>query len=433
MKLPFQPKTTLLLLVCAICLASSTGCRQTPKRAVAAIGTAATESIAVDTAAPVSLPNDAEAKKTLTLVAHQSRIDDEERPSKGVKDKDDVIPLRLPEDIAAPAPAETTETELTGTTSQSVEYFVGIAMANHPRIRAARARVAAAAQRAPQAEALEDPTLTNSFYPISDQALQTAAGRAGNTMSVAQKYPWPEKRWTKAAIADRETQMAASRLAQVELEIEEMVRLAYYELWFADRAISITEENREIAVELVKLSEARYEAGGRQQDVLRAELQRDSLEDRLIGLRRQKAVAQADLAALVQQPGLMDIEPTEEIYETQIPAQLDALFAAAEQCSPRLRERQWAVSRDRQKQQLACLNKYPDFTFGAGWQTITETDAVSRNANGHDNVNFMVGVTLPIWRDKIDASIREASAEAAASSREYKDCLLYTSPSPRDS
>jgi len=367
------------------------------------------------------LPNDAEAEETLTLVAHQSRIDDGERLSKGVKDKDEATPLGLPEDITAPFPAETVETELAGTTSQSVEHFVRIAMANHPRIRAARARVAAAAQRAPQAQSLEDPTLTNSFYPISDQALQTAAGRAGNTLSVAQKYPWPEKRWTKAAIADRETQITASRLAQVELEIEEMVRLAYYELWFADRAISITEENREIAIELVKLSEARYEAGGRQQDVLRAELQRDSLEDRLIGLRRQKAVAQADLAALVQHPGMMDIEPTEEIHETQIPAQLDALFAAAEQCSPRLRERQWVVSRDRQKQQLACLNKYPDFTFGAGWQTITETDAVALNANGHDNVNFMVGVTLPIWRGKINASIREASAEVAASSREYND------------
>jgi outer membrane protein TolC len=279
--------------------------------------------------------------------------------------------------------------------------------------------VAAASHRVPQARSLEDPLLSNSFYPISDQALQTAAGRAGNTLSISQKYPWPEKRWTKAAIACREVQIASAKLAQQELEIEETVRLAYYELWFADRAIKITEQNQEIAVELIKIAEARNAAGGSGQDVLRAQLQVDSLDERLIGLRRQKAVAQADLAALIQQPAMIGIEPVDQLNVSGIPDQLDALIAAAQQCSPRLNEQRWMVSRDRQKQQLACLNKYPDFVFGAGWQTITESDAVSAVANGHDNVNFMVGLTLPIWKNRIDASVREASAEVAASSREF--------------
>ena len=302
---------------------------------------------------------------------------------------------------------------------QSVEYFVDIALSVHPRIRAARARVAAASNRAPQVSSLDDPVLSNNFYPISDQALQTAAGRAGNTLSLTQKYPWPEKRWTKAAIANRETQMAAAKVSQVEQEIEEMVRLAYYELWFADQAIRITEQNREIGAELVKLAEARNAAGGSQQDVLRAQLQLDSLDDRLITIRRQKAVAQADLAALIGAPATMGIEPVEVVNVDGIPRQIEALFAAAIECNPRLRERQWAVSRDRQKKQLACLQRYPDFTLGAGWQTITESDAVAGAANGHDNVNFMVGLTLPIWRERIDAGIREASANVTASSREF--------------
>ncbi|WP_228714637.1 TolC family protein [Posidoniimonas corsicana] len=294
-----------------------------------------------------------------------------------------------------------------------------MAVGSHPRIRAARARVAAAIQRAPQARALDDPLLTNSFYPISDQALQTAAGRAGNTMALSQKYPWPEKRCTRAAIADRETQMAMARLDQLELEIEEMVRLAYYELWFADRSLEISRRNREIAAELITLAKARNQAGGSQQDVLRAQLQVDAIDDRLIGLARQKALAQADLAALVGDPGRANIEPTRELDNAALPDSVEELFAVAGECSPRLRELQWAVSRDRQKQQLACLNRYPDFTMGASWQSITESAAISPVANGHDNVGFMVGVTLPIWREKINASIREASAEVTASNRNF--------------
>ncbi len=320
-----------------------------------------------------------------------------------------------PETVLPPEPAPV------GQVAQSVESYIRLALGNHPRIRSARARVAAASHRVPQARALADPTLSNTFWPISDQSLQTAAGRAGNTMSLAQKYPWPEKRRAKAAVACREVQIARAQLSQVELEITEAVRLAYYDLWFAARAISITAENREIAAELISLAEARNAAGGSQQDVVRAELQLDLLDERLITLRQQKVVAQADLAALTQQPARTDIEPTEEIDVADVPGRVDALFAAAEECSPQLQEKLWQLSRDRQKRRLACLNRYPDFTLGAGWTTITETDAVSPVANGHDAVNFAVGVTLPIWRSRINASIRESSANVIASSRAYDD------------
>ncbi len=304
---------------------------------------------------------------------------------------------------------------------QPVEHFIEVAKTGHPRILSARARVSAAASRVPQVRALDDPMLSNNFYPISNQALQTASGRAGNTLSISQKFPWPEKRWTKAAIAGREIQIARAKLAQVELEIEELVRLAYYELWFADRAIEIMEHNRYIALELVALAGARNAAGGSQQDVLRAELQLGSLDDRLIKLRLQKAVAQADLAALTQRPGLTGIEPTSDINANQITERQDKLFALAEECNPRLRERQWAVSRDHQKRRLANLGSYPDFILGTGWQTVTESDAVSPVADGHDNVSFMVGITLPLWNSRTDAAIREATAQTSASSREMND------------
>jgi len=377
------------------------GCRSVPDRVenrVAASPTPVVAEVEPDST------TDALADESVQLVQHQAPASD--------TDTDPSEPSRS-ESIPTPSATEITSEP------QPVDYFVGIALGNHPRIRAARARVSAASQRAPQARSLEDPVLSNSFYPISDQALQTAGGRAGNAMSLTQKYPWPEKRRTRAAIANRETQMAMARLDQVELEIEEMVRLAYYELWFADQAIEISRRNREIAAELITLAKARNQAGGSQQDVLRAQLQVDAIDDRLIGLVRQKSLAQADLASLIQDPGRVGIEPSEQLDIDSSPDNIDSLFAAAGRCSPKLRELQWAVSRDRQKHQLACLNRYPDFNLGAAWQTITESDAISPVANGHDNVSFMVGVTLPIWRKRIDASIREASAVVAASNRDF--------------
>ncbi len=398
--IPWRIPAWTVSLLLPLCIAAVPGCRTAPDRGSSrALTSAGVQHPQHPSQAVLGPP----AERSIQLTQH------EEQKVPAAAD----TPASLPSE---PIQTPTASDEPPG---QPVEYFVDLALGNHPRIRAARARVAAAIQRAPQVRSLEDPVFTNSFYPISDQALQTAAGRAGNTMSISQKYPWPEKRRTRAAIANRETQVAVARLDQVELEIEEMVRLAYYELWFASRAIEITERNREIAAELITLAKARNQAGGSQQDVLRAQLQVDAIDDQLIGLARQKAIAQADLAALVGEPGRTAIEAAVEIAASAVPASVDALFAAAGDCSPRLRELQWAVSRDRQKQQLASLNRCPDFTLGAGWQTMTESDAISPVANGHDNVGFMVGVTLPIWRERINASIREASAELTASNRDF--------------
>jgi outer membrane protein TolC len=416
-----------LLLIATALLGAAGGCRQALNRATAMATPVADFSEATVTASaragsPVGASPESPGEHELSIEAVQ--LVQHAMPA---ADGGPATPLSLPGalsvDNSAAASPTTQEPRFAETEADSINAPSPMwEQSPTPQsVRAARARVAAMSNRRPQVTSLEDPTLTNNFYPISDQALQTAGGRAGNTLSLSQKYPWPEKRWTKGAIADRETQIAAAKLSQAELEIEEMVRLAYYELWFADQAIAITDENRQIAAELVKLAEARNAAGGSQQDILKAQLQLDALDDRLIGLRRQKAVAQADLAALIQQPGQLGIEPTAELDVTAVPQRIDSLFAAAEQCSPRLRERQWAISRDRQKQRLAELNKRPDFMLGAGWQTITESDAVSPVANGHDNISFMVGVTLPIWRERINASAREASAEVAASAREFDD------------
>ncbi len=302
-------------------------------------------------------------------------------------------------------------------TQQPVEYFVSVALGGHPKLRAARQRVAAATNVAPQVSSLPDPMFNNSFWPIQDQALQTAGGRVGHQFGLSQGVPWPEKLRTKAVIANREVQIAQAEVERIEREITEAVRLAYYEVWFATRAIAIIQETRELVDDLTQVAEARYKSGGSQQDVLRAQLEADRLDDQTVMLRQQKQQAQADLAALVQQPVSLIPEASEELDLTNVPAQLDGLLALAEQCSPELRSIAYEIQRDRQKQKLARLQKYPDLQFGVNYFIISDDNNVlSPVANGHDNISFTVGTTLPIWRNKINAGIREAAHRTSSTS-----------------
>ncbi|WP_040766518.1 TolC family protein [Novipirellula maiorica] len=303
-------------------------------------------------------------------------------------------------------------------TGQPVEYFVGTALARHPRILAARQRVAAATNVIPQAKALPDPTFNNTFWPFHDNALQTAGGRVGNQMSVNQNVPFPDKLKTKAIIASREVQIAQAEVDAIAREVTESVRLAYYEVWFATRAIAIIEETKDLVADLTDVAEAQYRSGGSQQDVLRAQLETDRLDEQLITLRRQKQVAQADLATLLQQPVDLLPEATDELGITDTPQQIESLIALAEQCNPKLRGLAWEIQRDRDKERLACLQQYPDFSVGLNWGLISDGhDVISPVANGNDNLSISFGTTLPIWREKINAGIREAAHRRSSTTR----------------
>ncbi|MCC7336022.1 MAG: TolC family protein [Pirellulaceae bacterium] len=364
----------------------------------------------VMTAPQLGFVQDSEARASNDELS-QLDISEEGMPSK-ITENDSAIEEVKPETTGL----QTMNADSASGTQQPAQYFVSVALAGHPKIRAARQRVAAAANVAPQVSALPDPMFNNTFWPIQNQALQTAGGRVGHQFGLSQGVPWPEKLRTKADIANREVQMAQAEVDRIEREITEGVRLAYYEVWFATRAIAIVEETRELVDDLTQVAEARYKSGGSQQDVLRAQLETDRLDDQTVTLRKQKEQAQADLAALVQQPVALMPEATEELGLTNVPEQLDGLLALAEQCNPELRAIAWEIQRDRQKQKLACLQKYPDLQLGLNYAIISDdNNVISPVANGHDNISFTVGTTLPIWREKINAGIREAAHRTTSS------------------
>tara|TARA_R110002073_G_scaffold8761_5_gene46894 strand:- start:13319 stop:14926 length:1608 start_codon:yes stop_codon:yes gene_type:complete len=342
--------------------------------------------------------------------------DDKADESDSDTDSNDENEAEAGSESAHNSPLPTPNSQLA--TGQPVEYFVQQALAAHPSIRAARQRVAAELDRIPQVTALPDPQFNNTFWPLHDNALQTAGGRIANQMSLQQGVPFPDKLRTKGAIVSREAQMAQAEVERIERQITESVRLAYYEVWYATRAIQIIEETRDLVDDLTKVAEARYRSGGTQQDVLRAQLETDRLDDQLIQLQKQKEVSQADLAALLQQPTSLLAEATEELGVNDAPLQLDALIAQAEQCNPSLRGLAAEIQRDRQKQRLACLQQYPDFMVGLNWGIVSDShDVISPVANGNDNLSITFGTTLPIWREKINAGVREANRRTSSTTQ----------------
>lgn len=320
-------------------------------------------------------------------------------------------------DVAAPATLPL-EAELAG--AHPVAFYLRIALERSPEILAAQRRVAAEAERIPQVTALDDPTLTDTFWPFPNNSLQTAAGRLPNTLSIQQRFPWLAKLRVRGEVVEQETKMALTQLAQAQLRVAQEVRLAYYDVAYYQEAIRITEENERLLQELVAFAEIRVTVGGSAQDVLRAKLELDKLREQLIVLRRQLRQSQADLAALLH--ASPELEPLAETPLPPLPAPetVDQLYEIAVRCRPELQQQLHAIVRDQRRRELAALQYYPDFLAGAGWSAVTANNAVAaRTANGHDNFNFTVGVSLPIWRDKLRAGVREAEHRVVEAARRY--------------
>ncbi|HID21265.1 MAG TPA: TolC family protein, partial [Planctomycetaceae bacterium] len=278
----------------------------------------------------------------------------------------------------------------------------------------------AAAEKIPQVTSLDDPVLADTFQPIASHSLQTAAGRTPNLLTLSQRFPWFGKLRLRGEIAEEEVQIALTRLVRAQLKVVEDVKVAYAEVFFAQRAIEVTEHNIELLEDLLSFAEARYRTGqSSQQDVLRAQVELDRLQDRLIGLRRQLRQAQADLASVLHTSPEADLRAVEQLPVLTVPDQIQALYEAAVACRPELQEQLHAIVLSQRAQELAELQYYPDLTLGFGWQALTTDEALARSANGNDNIAFLVGVNLPIWYDRLNAAVRQAEYQTMEYARRY--------------
>lgn len=306
--------------------------------------------------------------------------------------------------------------------TQPVDALVAFALAQNPEVQAARKRIEAAAYQVPVAAGLPDPTLGVTAFPAQ---VQTAAGQQELAVNVSQKFPGRRKLGVRAGVAESQAEIARAELAAVELTVIDQVKQAYYELYYIQRALAITESEQQELAKIRDTANARYKATlTSQQDVLRADLELSGIADSLIRLRQQLDSAQARLARTLHVSPQTKIRAAEELFNEPAPRDLDSLERQAVVARPELHARLAALERDRRKAQLARLEYIPDLTLGATW-IDTATAGISPVSNGDDSVLLTAGVNLPIYRKRLDSAVRSAEANAVAAARDY-DALRDT-------
>ncbi len=311
-------------------------------------------------------------------------------------------------------------TDLAG--PQPVETYIGYALAQNSQIQAARMRRNAAAMRVPQAGSLKDPMLDVTGWPFFPNTPQTASGRMTVDMMVSQEIPWRGKLPTRVAAAQAEVRAAQAQLAAAELKAIEEVKLAYFELFYVERAIEITQQDIAVLDELIIVANSLYErVQTSQQDVLRLQAERDNTDGELIRLRQMLASAQAELARVLHVSPETPMQTLAELPAEETNYDLNLLYQQAVATRPELQAMLAQVQRGRREVDLARLEYYPDITLKAGWGEMTTNRAIAPSADGIDNVAVGLSLNLPIYRDRLAAAVREAESNTAAAARDYDE------------
>ena len=319
-------------------------------------------------------------------------------------------------DALSPSPAYATHGD------ERLAALIEEGLANNPQVRAAWSAWQTSLHRVDQATARPDPMLALTQHV---QPPETRVGPQIAMLSVRQRLPGFGKLDLRGRVA------ASAAVEQGELhraqraDLVRSVKGAWYDLAFVDRALAINRESRELLERYEAVTRARYAQGfGLQADVVRMQAEYTRTLSQRDDLERQRIDAEATLNALLARP-VGDVHGTvEQVALPPAPANVDSLVAAGRRARPELRAALRRVETREHAAKLAQRARWPDFDVGVVWGALLGRDDPAGRAapppdNGRDVFSLTAGVNLPVFGQRYEAGVREASESLAQA------CALY--------
>jgi outer membrane protein TolC len=299
-------------------------------------------------------------------------------------------------------PGERHATLPTLDTNATLGTFLTYAMLNQPRVEAAYYDYAAAVERITLERSLPDPRLT---LELDIQEVVTTV-----MPGLMTDLPWLKKLRIRADVASAESEAKYFGFESAVLQTAYEVKRPYYQLYFLNERLRVNRETLALLSQLEQIARIQVESGkATLQDVLRAEIEQDRLKTEIVNLDDSRNPMLAQLRAAL---GLRADQPNPpmpaQFESTPLDLNSEQLFADALARNPRLKAMEAEVRMAETGIRLARTSKLPDFNVGI------EADAKASPVMWRSTL----GVTLPIWRDKIAAEIASAQAlKSAAQAR----------------
>lgn len=290
------------------------------------------------------------------------------------------------------------------------------ALARNPDVLATREAVEAARNRPAQARSLPNPMFSVTY--TNDGWSPTLGTRDMTTLAFMweQDLPYPGKRALRGDILANEAEQVERQLERARLSVAARVKRAYYALLLSRDLLDLIREQEEIWKQIEGVARARYAVGqGAQQDVLRVQIEVTRIGQLRAEQEAEVTIRVAELNRLRDRPATSPLETSSRLALRPLEGTLAEVVERVDRISPEVESTRIGVERAALAVALARKEFKPDFSVQGGYM----------NRGGLDPMwQAGIGVSLPLYRERLSAGRAEAEAQARASERQVEAVRL---------
>ncbi|MCA9299617.1 MAG: TolC family protein [Phycisphaerales bacterium] len=305
------------------------------------------------------------------------------------------------------------------TDGSSADDYVRYALFHSPAVEEAYQRWRVASERIPQVSALPDPRLSVGFF-LDEVETRTGAQQA--RVGVSQSFPWPGLLQGREDVEILAARAAWSRFDAARLEVTARVVTALHELAYLDASARIAAENLDLLSSFEDVVRARYRVGaGSHPELVRVQVELGLLDDRLQQIRAMRPAMVASLNAALGRPTDAAIASVPELPgRLAVPAPAE-LAEMAMRSNPSIRALAEQADAERARTEVARREGRPSFSVGLDYIVTDDAMDPSIPESGDDPIFLNLGLSLPVWRGKYEAGVRESIARRLATTHARSD------------
>lgn len=271
----------------------------------------------------------------------------------------------------------------------------------------ARSRAAAVAQTPRVVSALPDPMVM-----LSVDHLPFRFNGVNGSLQIQQDFPLSGVLRARRRASEAEASAAVADISIVTLDVEQQATSSFLMVAELQRMLDLNEELLVLSRQALGVSKARLQAGeNAANDALRAQIEVVRLDAEVKAVQADLRSASAMLETSLGQPVSGDVVLCELSTPTRAPPALSELVAAALDARPELRAARARILRGGAGvDAMKAMYKPMAFVRVGGAYTMQEGPGFM----------LMMGLSLPIWRDRLRAGVDEASAMQSMAEHEAR-------------
>lgn len=308
----------------------------------------------------------------------------------------------------------------------TLNSLVKEALENNPGIKAATAKWGASTLRPSQEGSLPNPIMGGRIKNVSFSEITLGEDPRSDIQAFfIQEIPFPGKLSSKEKIALEESESQRWLSDATTRKVVADLKEAYFEWFFVNKSIEITNKNKELLEKFTKIAEVKYEVGmGIQQDVLKSQVELSGFIERLELLNERKEIIETKIKVLLNRPIDSSLGEPEEITKSELTKTLADITEATSELAPELKSSAELIDSRGESLKLAKKQYLPDFILGA---TYFNRDGDNGDLDDIWQVSLGLRVPLYYWR-KEKFGVNEAALNVIEARENYettKNNLLF--------